>query len=275
MRMKIKNKYNKMSLYDQLLAINDNISIVPNNQSKSEEVNKAWMSSIFGFGDSYMSNNNIFDIAESNYDKQKIIRNMLKEKTIYNIQTGTLKVKNINYQAGWFLRPTVKDIIYTVLLMKKPNNKEKYNIAVVKGKDIGLAHVESQPYEIFQGASQLNALEMADVNLTQYDGIEIYINDNTQGPRQALSCAPGTFVRNYYVSNEYGSQFNALEKLSLSHINGYLIWGTSPEKITPYLKEIEMMMIPCMVYTQVEGITWSIFKYINNLKIYKLLILNL
>ena len=72
----------------------------------------------------------------------------------------------------------------------------------------------------------------------------------------ALSCVAGTFVRNYYITTLYGSQFNALENLQLSHTNGYLIWGTSPQdiiyKITP-----DDIMIPCMIYTQLVGITKS------------------
>lgn len=254
-----------MSLYDKLTQINENLIVKSDITPISKNISKDWMSSIFGFGDSDMSNYNIFKNTDTNYQKQKIIRAMLNKKTIYNLETGELKLQDATFQAGWFLTPTVSEIIETLNKIKQPSknqNYQNYNIVVVKGKDVGLAHVESQPFEIFQGASQFNSLEMVDVNKTQYDGIEIYINDNTQGPRQALACAPGTFVRNYYITNEYGSQFNALENLTLSPLNGYLIWGTEPEKIK--LKNINLMMIPSMVYTQVEGVTKQKNQIVNH-----------
>jgi len=118
--------------------------------------------------------------------------------------------------AGWFITPTIKEIKEALSLIKV---------------DIGMAHINSGQYEIFQGASQFNALEMIDPLITPMDGVERYMDDNTQGPRMALSCAPGTLVRNYYISNEFGKQFNSLEKLDINHINGYLLWEDDPETL--------------------------------------------
>jgi len=64
---------------------------------------------------------------------------------------------------------------------------------------------------------------MLNMDVTPYEGISNYINDPTQGTRMALSCAPGTFVSNYWLLSQYLGQFNALEKMNISHVNGYLV----------------------------------------------------
>lgn len=88
--------------------------------------------------------------------------------------------------------------------------------------------------------------------------IDRYVFDNTQGPRTALACAPGTFVRNYWVTEQYGGQFNALDKCEVSHLNGYLVWGISPREILDKIQfSYDDIMIPCMIYTQVAGVTVS------------------
>jgi len=240
------NLYNKLSELSDLIKPQSNPDEIIN-ISKTEP----WMKSIFGFTDSDIST------SSSNKDKTKAIRDMLQFKAVYDVEAGKLITQQGIYNAGWFITPTVKEI--KDLISSLNLHKGSPRIAVVKGKDIGSAHVDSLPYELFQGASQFNALEMSDIDKTHYDGIEIYINDNTQGPRTALACAPGTFVRNYWVTNEYGSQFNALENLKLSHTNGYLIWGLSPSEIACKITDTSVndIMIPCMIYTQVAGVTRS------------------
>jgi hypothetical protein len=53
---------------------------------------------------------------------------------------------------------------------------------------------------LFQAASQFNALEMVNPNITPLDGITMYIGDKTQGPACAIACAPALFYRNYLVN---------------------------------------------------------------------------
>src|SRR5436853_185875 len=244
-----------MSLYDTLVTYNQiikNPKVTDN--LKITQITASWMKEIFGFSDSNKYTENIFAGVTSNMERQEIIRTVLTENAIYDPNTGILRTSVDTYNAGWFISPTVKEIKDLVRQLNIQSGTPA--ITIVQGKDVGLAHIEAQPYETFQGASQFNALEMVNIDITPYDGIEIYINDNTQGPRMALSCVAGTCVRNYYITTLYGSQFNALENLQLSHTNGYLIWGTSPQdiiyKITP-----DDIMIPCMIYTQLVGITKS------------------
>lgn len=240
--------YTQLATYSQLIKPNKTIG------SSITQISGSWMDKIFGFGDNSSSVNNIFNNINSNADRQDIIRQVLQENAIYDPQTGLLRTPVSTYQAGWFITPTVREIQELVAQLRPDAGVP--NVAVIRGKDIGLAHIEAQQFEVFQGASQFNALEMINIDTTPYDGIEVYINDNTQGPRTALSCAPGTFVRNYYITTIYGSQFNALEYLKISHLNGYLIWGTSPQDIEKKINH-DNVMIPCMIYTQVVGVTKS------------------
>lgn len=244
-----------MNLYETLNNISNSVTsdyIIGDNTISS--INGSWMESIFGFSDGG-GDINIFYNLKSNLEKSRAIKKILAESAIYNPETGKLVTPVATYNAGWFISPTINEIRDLIKILNLTEGSP--NVAVVQGKDVGIAQLESNPYEIFQGASQFNALEMIDVDRTPYDGIESYINDQTQGPRTALACAPGTFVRNYWLTNEYQGQFNALEKLDISHLNGYLIWGTKPNDILNKLQGdvINDIMIPCMIYTQLAGVT--------------------
>jgi len=211
----------------------------------NKSFNGSWMKEIFGFND--------HDILENS--KNKSLQTFMEHKAKYDINTGKLHTPRGEYDAGWFINPTLKDIRQTLSKLQLPPGK--LNVIIKGGIDVGDAHINAAPYEVFQGASQFNALEMVNHNITPFHGIENYIYDDTQGPRTALSCAPGTFIRNYWMLYKNGSQFNALENLNISHTNGYLLWGDNPEQIEQKINidTIENIMIPCMLYTQVAGIT--------------------
>merc|ERR1740129_931406 len=59
------------------------------------------------------------------------------------------------------------------------------------------ANSSSEVDTIFQAASQFNALEMASPRFTPKRGVEIYDNDNTQGPEVAMAGGYATIYRNY------------------------------------------------------------------------------
>ena len=128
-------------------------------------------------------------------------------------------------------------------------------VSIIQGKDVGKAIVEAQNHEIFQVASQMNALEMISPDVQPLDGIENYVHDNTQGPRASLACAPGTFVRNYWYPATYGQQFNALSNYKLACLNGYFIWGTDPSVGKALSQNNQQIRIPAMIATQVAGVT--------------------
>ncbi len=218
---------------------------------------KKWMEEILGFTD----NPGIFSNAKSQTEKNNAIYNIL-QKVKYNEATGMLNTSVGRYKAGWFISPTVNEIIDTI--SKLDIAKGTPILKVIQGKDVGEQHLNATNLETFQGASQFNALEMADFTVTPYDGIANYSYDNTQGPTMAISTLPGTFIRNYWLTHKYGQQFNALDNMGLKHINGYLIWDSSPENVLNMLNVGELK-IPCMLYTQVAGITKS-----NNFKLHSL-----
>ena len=63
---------------------------------------------------------------------------------------------------------------------------------------------------IFQAASQVNYLEMAGSDYTPSLGIEIYLNDRTQGPACAIASYPATLYRNSYLTKSDTEQLNSL-----------------------------------------------------------------
>lgn len=68
-------------------------------------------------------------------------------------------------------------------------------------------------------------------------------------------------------------KIGALENLGLSHTNGYLIWGISPRSVLDKTSidleynPMDSLMIPCMIYTQVAGVTkrqGKIYQHVTN-----------
>lgn len=208
-----------------------------------------WMKSIFGFNDM-----EFLTPDKSEAERLAIMDQILKQSAIYSPEEGKVRTSVGDYEAGWFIHPTVREILDLVNELGQPEGGLP-NVGIVARKDVGMAHVEGWALETFQAASQFNALEMANPDKTPLDGIGIYIFDGTQGPRTALIAAPGTYVRNYWLFRKLGAQFNALENLGLDTVNGYLIWGDNPQSILPKLTNIDQIMIPCMIYTQVAGVT--------------------
>ena len=227
-------------------------------QESTYKVDGDWMKPLFGLTDG--GTDSFMAPYHTEQDKLTFLQQFLVTSISYNKSNGQLTFRDPSgdriYQAGWFMAPTVRNIKTMVTDILRVNPHPIHNIGVVQGKDVGQAHVEAQGPQMFQGASQMNALEMISPNRTPWDGIEQYKYDGTQGPRTALACAPGTFLRNYYHNILPGHQFNALSNLDLSHHNGYLLWGNNPEEVLVKLKDREdEIKIPTMVHTQVAGIT--------------------
>ena len=74
---------------------------------------------------------------------------------------------------------------------------------------------------VFQAASQFNLLEMLNDNVSPSD-ISKYVDDNSQGPRVALSSPEGTFFRNHLIYNGKPqttcNQLNTFKSM-LDHLN--------------------------------------------------------
>ncbi len=66
--------------------------------------------------------------------------------------------------------------------------------------DVKSLHCDtSNAGSLFQVASQFNLLEMTSQAVTPERGVEIYENDNTQGPACAIAAGAGTIYRNYFA----------------------------------------------------------------------------
>ena len=169
-----------------------------------------------------------------------------RSKCHYSTETGLLQNK---FMAGWLITPTVKELLENIErlpLIARGDNK----ITPVLGVSCDSLHKDSSDFSVIQVASQLNALEHTEPDQTPENGICIYLLDNTQGPKCALNCAPGTFVRNYY----YG-KLNTLENVGLNPTNGYLIFKESPPDLTD--DQLDQIKIPVMTYTQYAGVTYN------------------
>lgn len=65
--------------------------------------------------------------------------------------------------------------------------------------DVSALHTHQENHcALFQAASQFNCLEFPSQSCNPESGIAKYASDHTQGPACAISCGPGTVVRNYF-----------------------------------------------------------------------------
>lgn len=207
-----------------------------------------WVEAFLGFPESAaVSKGTQLETKES-------IDKMLKNYAIYDLESGVLATPQGKFEAGWFVCPSVKEIIDTVRSIDGVLKKGRPRVQHVTGVDVGGLIKNGPQFGIYQAASQANGLEMISPQVAPRDGIRRYENDPTQGPRVAMSGGPGTFVRNYWVTQQLGGQFNGLYELNLDHVNGYLIWGTDPSSThDKVFGQRDKIRIPAMLYTQTVG----------------------
>ncbi|TAH48212.1 MAG: hypothetical protein EYC68_21990 [Chloroflexota bacterium] len=93
--------------------------------------------------------------------------------------------------------PSLAELRARVANINQPRGKINVREIVA---EVQALHIDtSNANALFQVASQFNLLEMIGPNRTPEDGIGIYENDNTQGPKCAIACGAGTMYRNYFV----------------------------------------------------------------------------
>jgi hypothetical protein len=104
-------------------------------------------------------------------------------------------------------------------------------VSVVLG-DVAVLHGDPRyAGAVFQAASQFNCLEFQGADYTPEKGVAAYVDDRTQGPACAISCAPGTIVRTYFAHEgepqTAGKQINTIEEVvkalggGITVTNGY------------------------------------------------------
>jgi hypothetical protein len=134
-----------------------------------------------------------------------------KDNFAYDQETGILSSKpsGRQFQAGRFTTPTLAEMreqFDSTLQGKVPDWLRKpLRVQEVVG-DVSDYHVDVENnLALFQAASQFNCLEFVGPTVVPEAGITGYSSDRTQGPACAVSCAPGTVVRNYFAFAALGS----------------------------------------------------------------------
>jgi hypothetical protein len=147
-----------------------------------------WFKDLFGF----------LDDSHASFDENR-------QKFTYDPKKGTLSVadKATTWQAGYFTTPSLALLRHETKQRmddaKKSGTKTK--VRIVTG-DVAAMHGDpAYNGALFQAASQFNCLEFATTTKVPEDGVAVYYRDRTQGPACAISCAPGTIVRNYFAHN--------------------------------------------------------------------------
>ena len=77
--------------------------------------------------------------------------------------------------------------------------KGRTRISIVQGDVRRMHQLPEYAGALFQVASQFNALEMLNANLTPEDGVTRYQGDPTQGPACAIAAGAATIWRNYFA----------------------------------------------------------------------------
>lgn len=213
-----------------------------------------WVENFLGF-----SEESVISKA-SQMETKKSIDKLLSKYAIYDEETGVLATPLGNYQAGWFVCPSVDEIIKVLESLHDRVKKGKPRVRVLVAKEgIGQVIADGSQFGIYQANSRINALEIPDQYKRPRDGIRYYEErrgQEAQGSQVAMAAGPGTFVRNYWVPQQLGGQFNGLCDVDLDHQNGYLVWSDFPFTVEHNLEAPEAgrkIRIPAMLYTQVVG----------------------
>lgn len=185
-----------------------------------------WFEMAFGFKEESYEN------AKMRFDQMFLQNN----NELNGIRIGKFYVFNANdlYQ----ILQNAKNANNNVL-----NNGGKVKIENING-DVVDIHRDKNLSEnaTIQVASQFNCLEMITPNKNPEDGITIYSNDNTQGPKCAMVTPAGLVYRNYLYKNGQTNE-NQIDMLSQLLIflktldpqikwimkNGYIIFNNDEE----------------------------------------------
>ena len=140
-------------------------------------------------------------------EKDANLLEIIKKYFIHNKKDHTLisTVNKRKFICGNFellsLGELRKNIDLNSDLIKSTINKENNKISVknVQGDVSNFHNNPTNKFATFQGASQFNCLEFASQNGSPENGITCYAMDKTQGPCCAITCSPGTVIRNYFA----------------------------------------------------------------------------
>jgi hypothetical protein len=222
--------------------------------SKVTNYTMTWISDLFGVEEVVGLNTHIPGIE-------------YRDGVIYSTANGK------SYRAGKLEIKSVAELAPKTYIPGKPIIRiEKHDVSILQGDTCN-------KHAMFQTASQFNCLEFINQHTTPENGITGWVADKTQGPAAAISCRPGSVVRNYFAfdnahSQKRSKQINTLSGFEAAIGTGYFtvkngyIFASDEQLISlnKLLKTVDIQpLIDCICVgilqdTQVTSHTWGTVK---------------
>ena len=165
-----------------------------------------WFKTYFG------GNENQTPIKKGDFKAYEIINNV--ENSLIDLENISFKINDKSFAVGDFSCLPLPALKEKTQKLGAYNNSSKLTYQYIPGDISDIIHrITENDIVVVQAASQFNLLEMRAPEITPAKGITGYIQDNTQGPRVALSSPAGTLFRNYAVWNgtsQINTQINTL-----------------------------------------------------------------
>jgi hypothetical protein len=169
---------------------------------KMDQIN--WFDALFGFSDKSP------DRLTLNGD-DALERN--KSNFVYDPSTGVLRSVSEEWHAGRFTTKRLSDLRKS----RRADTRGKTTVRFVTG-DVAILHGDPEyAGAVFLASSNLDCLQHEALNfsVTRASGVADYVYQRTQGAACAISCAPGTIVRNYFAHDTEVNTLSAvIERLS-------------------------------------------------------------
>lgn len=169
---------------------------------KMDQIN--WFDALFGFSDKNP------DRLTLNGD-DALERN--KSNFVYDPSTGVLRSVSEEWHAGRFTTKRLSDLRKS----RRADTRGKTTVRFVTG-DVAILHGDPEyAGAVFLASSNLDCLqhEARSLSVTRASGVADYVYQRTQGAACAISCAPGTIVRNYFAHDTEVNTLSAvIERLS-------------------------------------------------------------
>lgn len=187
-----------------------------------------WFKDTFGFEEKYSTLKQNLPLCEGHF--------------LYSKKT------NKKYDCGVFITPSLKELREKGFASNITPGTLKVSYMDI---DVASLHNEDNEGAVFQVSSQFNCLEFINPHYASPEnGVSIYDQDKTQGPRCAIQCGAATVFRNYYVNldGQEGQtslkQVNCLENCKINGEcvvkvkNGYTFATDSQlDNIANYIKD--------------------------------------
>ena len=218
-----------------------------------------WFDALFGFSDKNpdLYARNAEDALEKN-----------KSNFQYDPSTGVLRSVSEEWHAGSFTTKRLSDLRKS----RRAITRGKTKVRFVTG-DVAILHGDPEyAGAVFLASSNLDCLqhEALKLSVTRASGVADYVYLGTQGAACAISCAPGTIVRNYFAHDTEVNTLRAVvERLSggtekrplldVIHGSAYAVnaadlpaLSTKIDALSPHEREVTMGLLEVGVQEDTE-----------------------